>query len=38
KIVDRESNEVIRQFPAEEVLELSAVLENLCGNIIDTPA
>jgi len=36
KIVDRENDEVIRQVPAEEVLELKAILEDLRGNIIDT--
>jgi flagellar protein FlaG len=36
KIVDRESDEVIRQVPAEELLELKAVLEDLRGNIINT--
>ena len=36
KIVDRESDEVIRQVPAEEILELKATLEDLRGNIVDT--
>ena len=36
KIVDTESNEVIRQVPAEEVLTLSARLEELRGNIVNT--
>jgi len=36
KIVDTESDEVIRQVPAEEVLELSARLEELRGNIVNT--
>ncbi len=36
KIVDRETNEVIRQVPAEELLELRAALEDLRGNIVDT--
>ena len=36
KIVDRETDEVIRQIPAEEVLEMKAVLEDLRGNIVDT--
>ena len=36
KIVDRENDEVIRQVPAEELLDLKATLEDLRGNIIDT--
>ncbi len=36
KIVDQEKDEVIRQVPAEEVLEMRAALDNLRGNIIDT--
>lgn len=36
KVVDRESDEVIRQVPAEEILELKATLEDLRGNLIDT--
>ncbi|MBN1958825.1 MAG: flagellar protein FlaG [Desulfuromonadales bacterium] len=36
KIVDRENDEVIRQVPAEEILELKATLEDLRGNLIDT--
>ena len=36
KIVNRENDEVIRQVPAEELLELKATLEDLRGNIIDT--
>ena len=36
KIVDTASDEVIRQVPAEEVLALSAKLEELRGNIVDT--
>ena len=35
KIVDRENDEVIRQVPAEELLELKAALEDLRGNIVD---
>ncbi|MCK4623390.1 MAG: flagellar protein FlaG [Desulfuromonadales bacterium] len=35
KIVDRETDEVIRQVPAEELLELKATLEDLRGNIVD---
>jgi flagellar protein FlaG len=36
KIVDQENDEVIRQVPAEELLELKATLEELRGNIVDT--
>ena len=36
KIVDTESDEVIRQVPAEEILELSSRLEELRGNIVNT--
>jgi len=36
KIVDRENDEVIRQVPAEEILQLKANLEDLRGNIVDT--
>jgi len=36
KIVNRENDEIIRQVPAEEMLELHATLEDLRGNIIDT--
>jgi len=36
KIVDRDNDEVIRQVPAEEVLELRAALDDLRGNIVDT--
>lgn len=36
KIVDRENDEVIRQVPAEELLEMKAILDDLRGNIIDT--
>ena len=36
KIVDTETDEVIRQVPAEEVLTLSSRLEELRGNIVNT--
>ena len=36
KIVDRETDEVIRQIPQEELLELSKHLEELNGNLVDT--
>lgn len=36
KIIDRETDEMIRQVPAEELLELSAILEDMRGNIVNT--
>ncbi len=36
KIVDRDNDELIRQLPAEELLKLREVLEDLRGNIIKT--
>lgn len=36
QVIDRESGEVIRQIPAEEILELTKRLEDLRGMIIDT--
>lgn len=36
KIVDRENDEVIRQVPAEEILNLKESLESLRGNIVNT--
>ena len=36
KIVDRETDEVIRQFPPEELLNLSKQLQELSGNIVNT--
>jgi len=36
KIVNRENNEVIRQVPSEELLDLSAALEDLRGNLVNT--
>ncbi len=36
KIVDRETDEIIRQIPAEEIIELRAALDELTGNIVDT--
>ncbi len=35
RLVDAESGEVIRQLPPEEMLELSAKLEELRGNIVN---
>lgn len=36
KLVDRESNEVLRQIPTEELLTLSRRLSDLRGNLVDT--
>lgn len=36
KVVDRETNEVIRQIPPEDLLELSKHLQELTGNLVDT--
>ena len=36
KVVDRDTNEVIRQIPPEELLELTKHLKELTGNIVDT--
>jgi len=36
KIVDRENDEVIRQVPVEEVLNIRAMFQELRGNIVDT--
>ncbi len=36
KIVDRVNDEVIRQVPVEEVLNLKAALSDLRGNIVNT--
>lgn len=36
KIVDRENDEVIRQVPVEEILELKADLDDLRGNLVNT--
>ena len=36
KIVDSETQEVIRQVPAEELLGMKAALAKLQGNIVDT--
>lgn len=35
KVVDRETDEVIRQIPPEELLELTKRLTDLRGNIVD---
>jgi flagellar protein FlaG len=36
QVIDRESGDVIRQIPAEEILDLNKRLEDLRGGIIDT--
>jgi flagellar protein FlaG len=36
KVVDRETNEVIRQIPPEELMNLAQRLNDLRGNIVDT--
>ncbi len=36
RVVDRDSGEVIRQLPPEELLGLKATLADLRGNIVDT--
>ena len=36
KVIDRDTDDIIRQVPAEEILELSAMLEDLRGNIVNT--
>ncbi len=36
KIVDRQTEEMIRQVPAEELLELNAMLDDMRGNIVNT--
>jgi flagellar protein FlaG len=36
KVVDRETDEVIRQIPPEELMNLTQRLNDLRGNIVDT--
>jgi len=36
KIFDTNTDEVIRQIPAEEILDLRVALDELRGNIVDT--
>jgi flagellar protein FlaG len=36
KVIDRETDEVIRQIPPEELLSLTKHLNELRGNIVDT--
>jgi flagellar protein FlaG len=36
KVVDRETDEVIRQIPPEELMNLTQRLSDLRGNIVDT--
>ncbi len=36
KVVDRDTDEVIRQIPPEELLDLTKRLQDLRGNLVDT--
>jgi len=36
KVIDRETDEVIRQIPPEELVSLSEHLQELRGNLVDT--
>ena len=36
KVIDRETNEVIRQIPPEELLELTKNLQEMQGNLVNT--
>ena len=36
KIIDRDTNEIIRQIPPEELIELAEHLKELTGNLVDT--
>ncbi len=38
KVIDRDTNEVIRQIPPEELLELTKTLNELSGNLVETTA
>lgn len=38
KIFDQQTDEMVRQIPAEELLKLQKTLEELRGNIVDTQA
>lgn len=38
KIFDQQTNKIVRQIPAEEMLNLQQALEDLRGNIVDTEA
>ncbi len=38
KVIDRDTNEVIRQIPPEELLELTKTLNELSGNLVQTTA
>ncbi len=38
KVIDRETNEVVRQIPPEELVELTKHLNELRGNIVETTA
>ncbi len=36
KVVDQETNEIIRQIPSENLIDIMANLKDLRGNIVDT--
>ncbi|WP_435274296.1 flagellar protein FlaG [Psychrobium sp. nBUS_13] len=38
KVIDRETEEIVRQYPSEEVLELVAKLSDAAGNFINSQA
>lgn len=38
KVIDRETDEVVRQYPSEEVLELVAKLSDAAGNFVNSHA
>ena len=38
KVIDRDTKEVVRQYPSEEVLELVAKLSDAAGNFINSQA
>ena len=38
KVIDRDSKEVLRQYPSEEVLDLIANLSDAAGNFVNSKA
>lgn len=36
QIFDNESNEIVRQFPAEEIIKFRSAFKELVGNLVDT--
>ncbi len=38
KVIDRNTNEIIRQIPPEELIELTKHLNELSGNLVETTA